>query len=116
MGNYYEACDIAHHFDNRGQNDERDSCECSHEAVSPFETFCNPAGVAYVLAGPEGPEWAARWPELTDLSDACVPVKNEVRDNTYRNCDSFTDQSAATYISWRSILQNNSDLTATVLV
>lgn len=114
--NYYEKCDTAHHFDNRGQNWQKGSCDCSHEAAAPFETSCDPAGVAFVLAGPQGSEWAARWPELTELNDACVPVENEVRDNTYRNCGSFTDQSAETYKSWKSILDNNTDLTEMVFV
>ena len=112
-GNYYEDCDTAHHFDNRGMNWENPSCNCScggAEGCAPFATDCMPSGVAYVLASADGSEWADRWPELKQLHSPCVPVNNTVSANTFCRCDAFTDQSNETYHEWGGVLANNTEV------
>ena len=44
-------------------------------------------------------------------STRCNPVNDTVRDNTYANTSKFCTASAATVMSWGSLLTNNTDLT-----
>jgi hypothetical protein len=62
--NYYENCDLAQHFDNRGMNWEQKLCNCTNGSV------CDPAVASSIVADPASAKYVATYPE--------IKVKNRV--------------------------------------
>ena len=62
--NYYENCDLAQHFDNRGMNWEQNLCNCTNGSV------CDPAVASSIVADPASAKYVSEYPE--------IKVKNRV--------------------------------------
>ena len=121
--NYYQECDTAHHFDNRGMNWQGGAANCTtptpcvagDQPKGTGNCGCNPAAVTTLLDGPAGAEWKATWPELEDVfhppclvsGKGAVPCKNEVISNTYCKSTKFIDATQASTDSWDSTVKNN---------
>jgi len=124
--NYYQECDTAHHFDNRGMNWQGGAANCTATPCiagdQPKGTgnkcSCNPAAVTTLLDGPAGAEWKATWPEMEDVfhppclvsGKGAVPCKNEVVDNSYCKSAKFIDATQASTDSWDSTVKNNAEI------
>ena len=67
--NYYEKCDTAHHFDNRGMNWEKSSAACTAPPCEPLSggCQCNPSAATWMVTeAPAASVWASRFPYLKE--------------------------------------------------
>ena len=57
------------------------------------------------------PPWSKHYPFLFNIFDdhPCVPVYNNITDNTYCNTEHFTDLSTDNAKQWLDVLMNNSE-------
>jgi hypothetical protein len=110
--NYYENCDKAQHFDNRGMNWQNYGCNCT-EGV----TTCNPAAASALVSDPTSTAYVAAFPEIKTAilpadggTHMCVPVNNVIENNRYCKCATFVDITGETAASWLSIIRNNTEV------
>jgi len=101
--NHFVNCTLSVHFDNRGMNWQNDTCK--------------PGGLLdqqLISVNYQHPPWSTAYPEIVNImSDhPCVPVYNNIGDNTY--CETanqkFLDASDADVKSWFSTDLNNKPL------
>jgi hypothetical protein len=106
--NYYESCDLAQHFDNRGMNWEQSLCNCTNG------TTCDPAAASAIVASPASMAYVTAYPEIKTAvvggEHLCVPVNNRIENNRYCKCQTYLDATAAQILSWRSTARNNSEV------
>lgn len=77
--NNFTNCDFDVHFDNRGMSPTWTLCRANCTGAACFKTKLE--AVHY-----RQPPWSTRFPELVDIfsaGDPCVPVDNDISDNTY---------------------------------
>lgn len=114
INNYYEHCDTAQHIDNRGMHWQKDSCDCS-EICKPLTCACDPGGAEWMVTkSPAAAEWSQRFPEMTTIrhDHLCIPVHNEIMNNTYCKCGRFIDASSKDTTSWLTVVKNNVEVTS----
>ena len=103
--NYYEKCDLAQHFDNRGMSSEQNLCNCTNGST------CDPAVASSIVADPKSAAYVVAYPEIKTAvlggKDICVPVNNLIENNTYCNTKQYLDATDAQITSWKSIARNN---------
>ena len=115
VGNYYERCDTAQHFDNRGMNWQKTACACDG-TCEPLSAGCgcNAAAASWMLHNSSAAgTWAARFPEMATVSTdrQCEPAHNTISHNTYCKCGRFLDAKAADVAAWGSTATNNVEVT-----
>ena len=116
-------CDLAHHFDNRGDNWEAGLCNCScgPKGCAPFISACDTAAAVYVLAGPAGAAWGTMWPPLLSITTdhVCQPAYGLIANNRFCEVANFTDAPVYSIINgtvWYSAYVNNQEQCQTLLL
>jgi hypothetical protein len=91
---------LAVYMDNRGMNYQLINCAANTSGMFYNELV----GYNYTY-----PPWSVQYPEsVNDFSESpCVPVFNDVRNNSYCNCTSFTNVNDALVSSWNSTFTMN---------
>lgn len=115
-GNYYERCDTAQHFDNRGMNWQKSCCACDG-ACEPLSAGCqcDTAGAAWMLHNSSAAAvWARRFPEMAAVGTdrQCQPAHNTISHNTYCKCGQFLDAKASDVAAWGSTATDNVEVTS----
>jgi hypothetical protein len=117
--NYFELCDTAQHFDNRGMGWEKSSCNGTAPCLTPGNggtCTCNAAAAYHLLTGPAGAEWHARFgSELSAVlndtkcanENGALPCYSQVINNRYCNVTRFIDASQQDTDSWNAVVANN---------
>ncbi|XP_065903276.1 uncharacterized protein [Dysidea avara] len=98
--NHYYDCNTAVHVDNRGMNWQKSDCSPGGE----FEQQLN--SVNY-----QQPPWSQHYPFLVNIFNdhPCVPVYNNITDNTYCHTGQFTDLSTDNAKQWIDNVINNKE-------
>ncbi len=106
--NYYENCDLAQHFDNRGMGWEQKLCNCTNGST------CDPAVATAIVADPKSAGYVAAYPQIKTAvlggTDICVPVNNVIENNVYCKCKTYLDATPAAIASWHSVARNNTEV------
>ena len=97
-GNYYEKCDTAQHFDNRGMNWQLKSDNCTEVCEPLSGCDCNTGAAKWMVTKAAAAKtWSRRWPYLGDIAhdSLALPAHNVLANNTYCNCGQYADASNA---------------------
>ena len=104
--NYYERCDLAQHFDNRGMGWEQSLCNCTNGST------CDPFVAKQIVD--EWPDFVAAYPQIRTAvlggQDICVPVNNVIENNRYCKVGQYLDATAEQISGWHSTARNNSEV------
>ena len=104
--NYYERCDLAQHFDNRGMGWEQSLCNCTSGST------CDPFVAKQIVD--EWPDFVAAYPQIRTAvlggQDICVPVNNVIENNRFCKVGQYLDATAEQISGWRSTARNNSEV------
>jgi hypothetical protein len=110
--NYYENCDLAQHFDNRGMGWQNYGCNCSTGLST-----CNPAAASAIVKDPANEAYVAAFPEIKTAmlprdggTHMCAPVNNIVENNRYCKCKKYADITPETASGWFSVMRNNTEV------
>ena len=112
--NRFVDCDYDIHMDNRGMSSSHASWAtiCSANCSGPTCFQSKLEAVHY-----QQPPWSERFPELVNVFEnhPCVPVNNDISDNTYCHTNSLNVSAELGFInvnqtmvhSWLSSMSNN---------
>ena len=88
--NYYENCDLAQHFDNRGMGWEQKLCNCTSGPT------CDPWAATQIA---KNAKFVSAYPEIKTAvlggDNICVPVNNLIENNRYCKCKTYLDATEA---------------------
>jgi hypothetical protein len=124
--NYYQDCDVAQHFDNRGMNWQGGAWNCTSPGCTAGTNdgastcACNPAAVTtYLENGPGAAEWQRQFgADLADVftppcavaGKGAVPCHNYAGHNSYCKVGKFIDATTAQTTSWSSLVEANAEV------
>jgi hypothetical protein len=98
--NDFQDCSTCVHVDDRGLTWQKDSCKPGGSFEQQLQS------VNY-----QQPPWSIRYPELINImkDHPCVPVYNDIENNTYTNSTKFFDVPDTSLKTWLDTQRNNTE-------